>query len=77
MKTYNIEQAQYNLKWHKDRDMLEKYKLLRVRNEDAYRMASPAKFHAFIYKAGEIVACLTRDTYREAEAAAEQLCSYK
>ena len=77
MKTYDIEQAQYNLKWHKDREMLEKYNLLRVRNDDAYRKASPTKFHAFIYKAGEMVACLTRDTYREAETAAEQLCSYK
>jgi len=77
MKTYKIEQAEYSIKWHKDRDTLEKYSLLRVRNDDAYRKASPAKFHAFVYDEGEMVACLTRDTYREVEAAAEQLCSYK
>jgi len=77
MKTYTIEQAQYNLKWHKDRDMLDKYNLLRVRNDDAYRMADPVRFHAFVYNDDNIVACLTRDTYKEVEAAAEQLCSYK
>ena len=77
MKTYTVEQAQYNLKWHKDRDMLDKYNLLRVRNDDAYRMADPVRFHAFVYSDDNIVACLTRDTYKEAKAAAEQLCSYK
>jgi len=77
MKTYTIEQAQYNLKWHKDKDMLDKYKLLRVRNEEAFRASNPIKYHAFVYNDDNIVACLTRDTYEEAELVAEQMCSYK
>jgi len=77
MKTYTIEQAQYNLKWHKDRDTLDKYNLVRLRNEDAFRAANPVKYHAFVYNDDNIVACLTRDTYREVETAAQELCSYK
>lgn len=77
MKTYNIEQAQYNIKWHKDKDMLDKYRLLRVRNEDAYYKATPSMFHAFIYNEGELVACVTRDSYKQAEQVAQEMCSYK
>ena len=38
MKTYKIEQAQYNLKWHKDEETLEKFELnivfgLKVKND--------------------------------------------
>jgi len=76
MKTYTVEQAQYNLKWHKDRSMLDKYNLLRVRNDNSYRMADPVRFHAFVYNDDNIVACLTRDSYKEVETAAKQMCSY-
>jgi len=82
MKTYRVEQAKYNLKWHKDAEMLKKYNLNWVQTLRTMMWAKPEVFHTFIYKNDNLVALHTRKihtrkTFHEAEALGKKVCSYK
>ena len=76
-KTYRIEQATYNLKWHKDAEMLKKYNLNWVQTLRTMMWAKPEVFHTFIYKNDNLVALHTRKSFHEAEALGKKVCSYK
>lgn len=74
MKTYKIEQAQYNLKWHKDEETLEKFELNTVPNKFAWFNSQPSCFHISIYNNDKRVAFYTRNTYKEAVSLGKELC---
>jgi hypothetical protein len=76
-KTYRVEQATYNLKWHKDKEMLRKYRLDWVDSLITMIRAKPVVFHTFIYKNDNLVALHTRKSFHEAEALGKKVCSYK
>lgn len=74
MKTYKIEQAQYNLKWHKDEETLEKFELNSVPNKFAWYNSTPSCFHISIYNDDKRVAFYTRNSYKEAVSVGKEIC---
>jgi hypothetical protein len=74
MSTYKIEQARYSILWHKDKNTLEKFGLVGLPDREAVRLSEPKCFHVSIFNGGSYVAFLTRATYKEAKAAAENHC---
>jgi hypothetical protein len=69
MKTYSIEQAKYDLRWHKSEEQSKSFGPgMTICN------ASPACFHVSIRDDNQLVAFITRPSYKEALQMAKEFC---
>lgn len=74
-KTFKIEQAAYNLLWHKTKEMQEKYQLTNLSKEKLWCYAEPKSFQVLIFENENLVALLNRSTYKEAKTAGKDYCN--
>lgn len=74
MKTFTVEQAKYNLKWHKSMEMQMKNSIDQLSDHNATYFCKPTVFHTRILdEQGKLCAFYSRPTYEEAVAIGKEV----